>query len=214
MSIFLRRFFGRDGEDEADLIPPERPAAPRPRQPVIETGPVVDAEFREVAQLARDCAPEERFAEVPRSPRAAPRVRPAAIATGGLARASAFWAVVAVLSAGSFWFAGGHALAERLAGRPTFAISDVDTMIVTTAGREVLLVAGRVENRSGSAKTAPVVLVKAGAERHAVDIGRKNLEAGETVTFSGRLAAPADKDATIRVSLVDMQTVQSVDEMR
>jgi hypothetical protein len=218
MSIFLRRFFDRGEKGEADLIPPERPSAPRPQQPFARNSSIVDAEFREIAQLARDCAPEDRFAEVPRSPRAMPRpprMKPAVAATAGSghARSAVFWALVAGLSAGSFWLAGGHALAERLAGGPALAIDNVETRVVVSAGRQVLLVAGRIENRSRSDRPAPVVLVEAGGARHAIDTGSGDLAAGEGVAFEGRLDAPAG-DAKVRISIVDMQAVQSGEELR
>lgn len=208
-----------------DVIPPESPATFRRAAPRLDSRIAVDAEFCDLGPVASD-PDEERYAEVRRSFRSGalgkhafvtapePSLMPRAfdLARRGLREGSrlAFWTSVLVLSAASFWTAGGHALAERLSKAPPLTISAVETRILDSDNGAVLVVEGWVKNATSRARDMPFLVLETdrGGGRVMVDTGRQRLEPGESVSFTGRLAMRSDEpDTNLRISFLEEKRV-------
>jgi hypothetical protein len=215
------RFFRRDRHDGGngphgmtmDLIPPPAPVRER-RRCMLADSTVIDAEFEDIPAGAERAGPCEgsRPSQFQRArvatPCAAitPRVAIFERARETVSR-MAFGICVIALSATSFWLAGGHALASRLAGPGSLSITDVDTRIVESAGQNILVVSGWIENRTSDEQPVPPLVLQGDPEGPVAQvhspIGR--LPAGGRVSFEGRLAAPSGEAGSIRISFAEAQ---------
>lgn len=215
----MANFFNASRPDDSclqvELIPPEKQAFSRRRAPFFRE-PVSDADFYDLGP-ADSLADDDGAGEAPvkRAPSGAsfvhrepygllPRL-PDRVELGVRSARSFFWTGVVVLSAASFWLAGGHALAERMKADPPLTISAVETRILDSGGVSVIVVEGWVKNSTGKARDLPFLLLETGdgVEPVAVDTGRSRLEPGESVSFTGRIAMPSRGDASLRISFAD-----------
>lgn len=210
MGYFVWQGSGRKGA-EVDLIPPapSRGGAFRSARP---THPVaIDAEFIEIGRAVPG-ETSRRYREVPRTPPAARDlpVRPVRPEQGDEERADSaaawrsrgFWSAVAVLSLASFWYSGGHALAGRLVGGGSLTIAALETRVVADKDRRILVVSGRIENRTREERALLPLVVDTGTQRGlaVVSLDREMLAPGDATRFEARLEQSDDPRARIRVS--------------
>lgn len=210
MGYFAWQGSGRKGA-EIDLIPPAPSRADGAFRAAMPIRPVaVDAEFIEIGRAV----PGEtgrRYREVPRarpvasdaaSGRAAFERDEERADTAAAWRNRGFWGAVAVLSLASFWYSGGHALASRLAGGGSLRIAALETRVVADKDRRILVVSGRIENRTREERALPPLVVDTGTRSGiaVVALDRDMLAPGDATRFEARLEQPDDPEARIRVS--------------
>jgi hypothetical protein len=210
MSFFTRS--RADAPLKGDLIPAEPPRGVVFRNPLLADGArIIDAEFVDVgkagpADVRRAAINRPNPLRSERSFFVAPDDRGltrrlSTRLSAGLSGGWAFGALVAVLSALSFWLAGGHALAGKPAsdaGR--LAIEQVESRIVEASGRRILVVDGTLANHGRRITALPQIAVAADGAVHAIEPAASFLDPGKRQAFHGRFLAPEGADWTVAVS--------------
>lgn len=129
----------------------------------------------------------------------------------------AFWLLGALLIIGGFWIAGGHALfstrldsliQRKMSIPQALEIVDISSRIVTRNGHDILLVDGKVANKTANVVVLPDLIIRVTANdgtnaRYRIASDGRTLITNSEYIFSTRLDAPDAGVKNVRVMIRD-----------